>query len=65
MTNEEVIAQLSKENLELKEKVKDFKLRAKKVHSILYCCGGPLNDNVQKFTVHQLRTFWYIKEAIE
>lgn len=64
MTNEEVIAILCKENLELKEEVKSFSLALKSINGILFCVGGPLNDNIYKYNKEQLKTFWRIKELI-
>lgn len=65
MTNEEVIARLSKENIEIKDQLMSYEKAFNEISSMMYCIGGPLNDNVLEYTPKQLETFYEIKNAID
>lgn len=65
MTNEEVIAYLIKENLELKNTNKKLYKFLKKICNMIYCIGGPLNDNKLKYSNEQLVIFSEIAEQAE
>ena len=62
MKYEEVIAVLTKENMELKEDLGECFKVANDIESRLMCVGGPLNDNVYKFSEEQLNLFRRIQE---
>lgn len=64
MKNSEVIAKLSKKNLELEDKLKNIYDEAHSIYSTLYCIGGPLNDNVRNYTNEQLKTFIWIRDNV-
>lgn len=65
MTNEEVIAKLVKENLELKEQRSKMTNVAEEINSMVCCIGGPLNDNALKYNNKQLLIFWKIHKLVE
>lgn len=64
MNENEVIAKLTIENFDLKAKIDEFEDAIKNINQILYCIGGPLNDNILKYNKEQLRTFFRIKDLI-
>lgn len=65
MTDKEVIANLAKENLELKDKVAAQRKALEDIVSSLVCVGGPLNDNVLEFDKEQCKFLWNIKILAE
>jgi len=65
MTKDELIANQQIEIEELKQKSISFVKAKEKIHSILYCIGGPLNDNKLLYSREQLLTFIQIRDAIE
>jgi len=65
MENTELIARQAKENAELHDEVADLKQRIASVKKILYCIGGPLNDNKLGYSREQLSTFLSISETLE
>ena len=52
------IFELQKENAD-KEEILD------KIHLMLVCIGGPLNDNYHKYSKEQLKVFFDIARLIE
>jgi len=62
--NEKVIADLSRKNLELTERVNDLEKATRSIDTVLYCIGGPLNDNILEYSNKQLATFFRIKDLI-
>lgn len=64
-TNEEVIADIAKSNLNLKRKSKGRKKALKAIERMLVCMGGPLNDNIMHYSPEQLRIFSDILDTIE
>lgn len=53
MNKDELIGKQQLEIEELKDKVDEFAARLDKIHSALYCIGGPLNDNILNFNNEQ------------
>jgi hypothetical protein len=47
------------------KKIKKHKLLAGEMHNILFCIGGPLNDNKLNYSKEQLKTFWMIANIIK
>jgi len=64
MNTDEVIAKLVIENFDLKARIYEFEESIKSINQILYCIGGPLNDNVLNYNKDQLRTFFKIKDLL-
>ncbi len=65
MENTELIARQAKENAELRDEVAELKERIVSVNNILYCIGGPLNDNKLEYSREQLSTFLAIAYKLE
>ena len=57
MTDNEIIANLARENMFLKEEKKLYKSTLESIDSYIFCIGGPLNDNVLKYNTKQLQFF--------
>lgn len=38
----------------------EYEKRLKEINSLLVCCGGPLNDNFDKYNKDQLKIFFNI-----
>lgn len=55
MTEKELIANITKENYELKEQNKYYKETLYYILNSFYSIGGPLNDNVLRFDNKQLK----------
>jgi hypothetical protein len=64
MTKDQLIAKQQLEIEMLKEESKRHAEACDEVHRIIYCIGGPLNDNKLGYTREQMRDFWAIKEAL-
>lgn len=65
MTDTEIIAQLTRDNLEYKECLKEVLKSANQISMQCVGCGGPLNDNVKFYTNDQMKDFWIINEEAE
>ena len=65
MTDNELIANLTREIAELKEINKDYKDVLGYIKSRLISIGAPLNDNVLKYNKKQLKLFWDILQNIK
>lgn len=65
MTQEELIAKITKENYELKEENKEYIEMLRDVLSYFYAIGGPLNDNVLGFDKDQRIFLSKIAKEIE
>jgi len=50
--------------LEMEEVIKMHEKSYKNIHGLLYCMGGPLNDNALQYTNKQLKTFFRISEEL-
>ena len=46
-----------KENYELRKRVEEMESAFSDITTIIYCVGGPLNDNVNGYTAKQLIPF--------
>ena len=64
MTKDELITKQQLEIEHFKNELVEKIEMIRQVGSILYCIGGPLNDNKDGFKREQLHTFWRIKEAL-
>jgi hypothetical protein len=64
MNPDTVIARQVKENYELRDQLKDYKEMARKIHNLLFCIGGPLNDNREGYSQQQLGAFFKIHHII-
>jgi len=53
------------ENYKLKKQIEQYKKDLSNIHSILYCIGGPLNDNVLQYSKKQRVTFSQISKIIK
>lgn len=62
MTNDEIIAKQQIEIENLREWQGWVKIDFENIRSILYCIGGPLNDNVLNYSKEQLSTFFRIAD---
>lgn len=59
------IADLFTENYLLKKCLEKILSEAQSIRSRIVCIGGPLNDNVKRYTPDQLKDFWDINETAE
>jgi len=65
MNNEKLISQQALQIATLEERIKEYDSITKKIHNIIYCIGGPLNDNKLMYTQDQKKPFLVISELIE
>lgn len=65
MDTNELIARLAKENAELKDEVAELREKVNQIPKMLYSIGGPLNDNIFKYSEKQLRIFFDIIKVLE
>lgn len=63
--DDKLIADQARKIAELEEKVNEFNAICGNIHSILFCVGGPLNDNKLGFTPEQQKVFFRISEQLE
>jgi len=61
----DLIVELTSENFNLKNINNTQKEVLQDIKSILYCIGGPLNDNFYNYSDKQLKTFWEIKKLLD
>lgn len=64
MTKDQLIAKQQLEIEMLTEESKQHTDACDEVRGILFCIGGPLNDNKLGYTKEQMQDFWRIKEAL-
>lgn len=64
MTKTELIARLAKENAELKDEVADLRERCRNAELVMINIGGPLNDNVLRYSKEQLIPFLRIQKEV-
>jgi len=62
MNYEQLTAEQALQIANLKEKVDILEQDRQRVRNVLFCIGGPLNDNRLGFTSAQLQPFWQISE---
>ena len=69
MTDDELIAKQTRQIANLEEQVRDYRDSAKRVVSLIYGIGGPLNDNKLGYTKDQMldwtRVIGYIQWVAE
>jgi hypothetical protein len=69
MTDDELIAKQTRQIANLEEQVRDYRDSAKRVVSLIYGIGGPLNDNKLGYTKDQMldwtRVIGYIEWVVE
>jgi len=65
MTYEQLTAEQALEIANLKERLDCLEQDRQRVRDILFCIGGPLNDNRLGFTAAQLQPFWKISQLTE
>lgn len=65
MTDNEIIANLTREMAELKSLNKDYKEVLEYIKGRLISIGAPLNDNVLRYNKKQLRIFRDILQEIK
>lgn len=65
MTYEQLTAEQALEIANLKEKLYLLEQDRQRVRDLLFCIGGPLNDNLLGFTTAQLKPFWQISQLTE
>lgn len=59
------VLKLLEEKDKYKSEAKEYKECLKSIYSKIYCIGGPLNDNIEKYTNAQLRIFGRIADEIK
>ena len=64
MTKDQLIAKQQIDIEILNEENKRLIDGIDEVRGILFCIGGPLNDNKLHYTKEQMHDFWKIKEAL-
>ena len=64
MTKDELIVKQQLEIERLHKEESEHQVAIDKVHRILFCIGGPLNDNKRGYTREQLGDFFRIKDAL-
>lgn len=65
MTSDELITRQAKQIEEQRDRIARFVKMTKKIGSIMFCIGGPLNDNVNQYTDKQLKPFFEIARLID
>lgn len=65
MNDEILIAQQARKIAELEEILKDFNDARDKIRIIIYCVGGPLNDNKLQYTKQQMGDFGRIINELD
>ena len=65
MNKDKLIAQQALKIAELEEYMKEYEEMTAAIHGIIFCIGGPLNDNILRYTHKQLVTFSEIAKQIE
>ncbi len=65
MTEDELIARQAKQLEELRDEAADLKQRAQRARSLIYCIGGPLNDNKLGYSKPQMLTFLRIAQELD
>lgn len=65
MTTDELIAQQAMRIAVLEARNQSLISSADAIKDILFCVGGPLNDNVLGYSKPQLATFFRIADLVE
>jgi len=64
MTKDELIAKQQLDIESMKEQIKAYKESEDDIYNIIYCIGGPLNDNIDGYTMKQLGNFAKIAQIM-
>ncbi len=64
MTDDQLIAQQARRIADLEEIEAEYRKVQDDIRGIIYCIGGPLNDNKLGYTAAQMVTFSEIIEAL-
>ncbi len=64
MSDEKLIADQARKIAKLEKMVSDYTESHKAIYNIIYCVGGPLNDNKLEYTGAQLDTFFRINNQL-
>lgn len=65
MENDELVARQARKIAELEDAVARYRENAKEIMGIIYCIGGPLNDNKLGYTREQMTDFFRIAKCAE
>ena len=65
MDYEKLTAQQALEIANLKEEVQRYQDDRRSIRNIIYCIGGPLNDNKKGYTPNQMKDFFFIAQHAE
>ncbi len=65
MDNERLIAQQALKIAKMEEEIKAFKKANKEIYGIIFCIGGPLNDNKLGYTHKQMWPFDKIAQLVD
>ena len=64
-TKNDAIAKQAIKSMELKRQLRMHRCNEKKIFNEIFCIGGPLNDNREKYTHEQLAIFARIARLVE
>ena len=64
MDNDELVARQARRIAELEDELAERRKAYDDIYMILYCIGGPLNDNINLYTRNQLKPFFEIAKII-
>jgi hypothetical protein len=64
VNDSELIAQQARRIADLQERLMDFEEAADTIRNVVYCIGGPLNDNKLGYTREQMINFDRIVKAL-
>ena len=65
VTDDQIIADQAKQIYVLEKLCKQYLENVRTVNKMLYCIGGPLNDNKYQYNKEQLQIFFRIVETLE
>lgn len=63
--DDEIIANQARQIYVFESLLNQYLENVRKVNKMLYCIGGPLNDNKLEYTREQLQIFFLIQETLE
>ena len=61
----QVIADQARQIFVFESLLDQYLKNVRKVNNMLYCIGGPLNDNKLGYTKEQMQIFFHIQETLE
>ena len=65
MNKNKLIAQQALKIAELEEYMKHYEEMTMEIHKIIFCIGGPLNDNILGYTHKQMVPFSQIADLVD